>query len=288
MSTADPPATIPAGAPAKLASLGILSVEGPEARAFLQGQLSCDTVKLARGSWCWGGYLTPKGRVVATFVACAVGDERIDLIMDAKLVAATKKQLGRYLLRAKAKLEASAEPVAATLDGAFGGEPAFVAQLTPALALAIGVDAACDPVADAFVHALFAAEGMPWLCAELSEQLTAHMLSLDLAGGVDFAKGCYVGQEIVIRAHHRGAIKKRAYVVQGAGVAPPNGEQVMSPLHEGQVVGQVIYAAQVAEGFVAFASIRKDAAAAGVELGDGRAITALAPPYGLIDPKFEK
>ena len=75
---------------------------------------------------------------------------------------------------------------------------------------------------------------------------------------------------------------------QGAGVAPPNGEQVMSPLHEGQVVGQVIYAAQVAEGFVAFASIRKDAAAAGVELGDGRAITALAPPYGLIDPKFEK
>ena len=268
--------------------LGVLSVTGPEARSFLQGQLSCDTVKMANGGWSWGGYLTPKGRLISTFLALGVSDEQIDLVMDKALVDITQTHLRKYLLRANVRLIVSDEPVAIALDCGFSQEDIFSVKLTRSMTLAVGAVAGHSKAADTFMHSLFAAQGMPWLCVELTEQLTAHMISLDLAGGVDFDKGCYVGQEILIRSHHRGAIKKRGYVLEGGGQRPANGDEIMSNLHLGQACGQVVYSATVADGFVAFASIRKDAASASVELADGRTVRAIAPPYGLIDSKFEK
>ena len=57
-------------------------------------------------------------------------------------------------------------------------------------------------------------ENMPWLCPETSEQFIPQWLNLDLLGGISFTKGCYTGQEIVVRTHYLGEVKRRLFVVR--------------------------------------------------------------------------
>ena len=54
--------------------------------------------------------------------------------------------------------------------------------------------------------------GEPWLSKESSEQFIPQMINYELVGGVHFRKGCYPGQEIIVRAHHRGVVKRRMYL----------------------------------------------------------------------------
>ena len=270
--------------------------EGPETRHFLQGQLSCDTEKLENGHWCWGGYLTLKGRLVSTFVAIGLGDESIGLVMDKQLVEPLVKKLKMYQLRAKTKPSVSdlgvfpliddsqKEPDPKVQSNANGHEQLII--LGNGAALGIGGEAGSEDVAGCQLAC--AEAGMPWLSAPLLEKLTVHNISLDLAGGVDFDKGCYLGQEIVIRSHHRGMIKSRAYVVSGKGNVPERGMEILSEIHGGQVAGQFIYGASSNGTFTGLAALRKDAAKGQIELGDGRDIDASPPPYGLVDEKFEK
>lgn len=271
---------------------------GPESRKFLQGQLSCDTEKLAVGEWAWGGYLTLKGRLLSTFVAVALADDSIGLVMDKGLVPLTVKKLRMYQLRAKTKHEVDGRKLAGLVGDGFadaddkvirdahGAE--LVLPLGGGAALALGMDCGVDPSAKNAFVASCARAGMPWLTEALQEQLTVHMVSLDLAGGVDFEKGCYLGQEIVIRTHHRGQVKKRAFVATGDGEAPKPGTEVLSEVHGGQVAGQIVYSARENGGFCALAALRKDAVEGALELADGRDVAATAPPYGLVDEKFEK
>lgn len=277
-----------------LPHLRMLVFEGPQTRAFLQGQLSCDTVKLPVGAWVWGGYLTPKGRLLATFMTLAFAEDRIGLLMDKSLIPAVKTTLQRYLLRAKTKPKVDELLLWSAYLGASGlaagsvdcaAEEINVGCAGMSLHASTTADINSEKVADWWAHC--ARAGMPWFTESLQEQLTVHHASLDLIGGVDFDKGCYIGQEIVIRAHHRGAIKKRLYVVVGEGRTPAAGAELTSPLHGGQVVGNILYAAALEAGFIAAASIRKDASEQ-LALAGSATVTATAPPYGLIDPKFEQ
>ena len=278
--------------------LGMIVYEGPETRHFLQGQLSCDTEKLGNDEWTWGGYLTVKGRLLSTFVAIGLGDESVGLVMDRLLIPATLKKLRMYQLRANTKASEDSRRWSGLVGDKFtaaegkvdrnAGGADFVVPLGGGVALALEAGHAADAAADAAFQVACARQGLPWLTAQLQEQLTAHMISLDLAGGVDFEKGCYLGQEIVIRSHHRGLIKKRSFIVEGEGAAPERGAQVLSEVHGGQAAGQFIYGASENGGCCGLATLRKDAVEGTLELEDGRELSAKPPPYGLFDPKFEK
>lgn len=261
--------------------------EGPETRQFLQGQLSCDVQKIPVGGWTWGGYLTPKGRLLATFAAFALADDRIGLLMDKDLVDQALAKFRMYVLRAKTRPSVDDSPWAGGVGvGSIEGAEVSL-DLGGGVSMAMGVTADGDDGVRHELHAACAERGMPWLTGPLQDALTVHMLSLDLAGGVDFDKGCYVGQEIVVRAHHRGRIKRRAHVVAGSGEPPRKGAEILSGAHGGQVAGHVVYSGSRGGGFVGLAEMRKDAAGEGLELDDGRGLAASAPPYGLHDPKFE-
>ena len=281
-----------------LPQLGMLIFTGSEARHFLQGQLSCDTAKLAVGNWVWGGYLTTKGRLLTTFLTLGLADDRIGLVMDQSLLPLALDKFKMYVLRAKVQIEHATlswygrvddpdSPAAGTLSGS--GD-SWEAGLGANMSVGCGTSPAPEhnAAAEQAWHAGCAAAGMPWFGAVLQDKLTVHMVSLDLIGGVDFDKGCYIGQEIVIRSHHRGAIKRRAYLVNGAGLSPAPATALYSAVHGKQAAGQMLYAAAVGAGYRGLASVRKDAVVEGeLRLDDDRVLQVQEPPYGTIDPRFE-
>lgn len=271
---------------AALVEFGALELNGPATREFLQGQLSNDVLALADGAWSWGGYLNAKGRLLATFICFALGPERCMLLMRRGLLDPVLKKLRMYVLRAKTRPAVSELAVNASVGAPLEGQEAS-AELAPGLFFSLGPAQAIDQDGgnEALLRCVEA--GCPWLPPQLYEQATAHMLSLDLAGGVSLEKGCYIGQEIFIRAHHRGQAKKRAFIVAGAGKPPPPGTELLAEAHGGQVAGHVLYGARTRDGFAALATLRKDAAAQPVELADGREVRPAEPPYGLLDPQFE-
>ena len=159
-------------------------------------------------------------------------DERIGLVMERRLIPMTIKKLQMYRLRAQVQLSEDSQDwvgwqdsSVTQADGALTASPdgAYTFCLGGGLMLACATAGVDDEHSRAAWLATCAHQGLPWLTAPLQDRLTAHMVSLDLAGGIDFDKGCYVGQEIVIRSHHRGQIKKRAFVVTAPGTVPAEG-----------------------------------------------------------------
>ncbi len=87
-----------------LSVLGLIAVSGPEAETFLQGQLTNEVIGLSSGQSLLGSYCNPKGRVLSTFRLFKL-DETVYLQLPRTQVAATAQRLGKYLLRAKARIE---------------------------------------------------------------------------------------------------------------------------------------------------------------------------------------
>ena len=229
----------------RLPDLGVLSVAGPDARSFLQGQLSNDLRQLAPGTALYSGLHNAQGRVIALLQLAAVTDTEVLVILPAELSEKVARQLQRYVLRAKLQLrDASHElAVCATLQpGSAGVRPPLGPYQLPAPdTRAYGLwpleSDATPPAADAAAsdawHARNIAGGLPRITAATSEQFVAQMLNLDCIGAISFDKGCYTGQEIIARAHYRGHVKRRlqSFSTESATALEP-GQQVR--LHDGR------------------------------------------------------
>lgn len=227
---------------AKLTDDGLLLAAGEDARAFLHAQLTNDLEKLPPGEARFAGWCTAKGRLLATFlVVPTAGGYLLQLAAD--LVPAVSKRLAMFILRSKVKLT-DASP-AWTQYGVWGAEAAesLAALGCPLPARDLGVAESADAVvvrlaADRFLLLADAAlagrvgpttDAGGWRLADIragrarieaatQDQFVPQMVNLERAGGVDFRKGCYPGQEIVARAQYRGAVKRRMFRVRGDGL----------------------------------------------------------------------
>ena len=72
----------------------------------------------------------------------------------------------------------------------------------------------------------------------------AHDVGLDILEGIDFGKGCYVGQEVVSRMKHRGTARRRPVIVSG--IEAPAGSAVVAGTREAGTIGQVVEGRAVA------------------------------------------
>ncbi len=241
-----------------------LAVEGPDAAAFLQGQLTCDVPALGSDELGLAALLTPQGRVIAT-PWLARGTQGYALVLPAALAPAVHERLKRFVLRAKVTLALRA------LDRALGER----------LAARLSGDGAAGPAAfgpdERFALALVRA-GIPEIGVESSEQWIPQMLNLDLLGAVSFRKGCYTGQEIVARTQHLGRIKRRMFRLALDG-APP---AVKAPLSAGgDKAGEVVLAAPVPGGAECLAVISLERREQPLALADGRRCRLLPLPYAV-------
>lgn len=201
---------------------------GPDAQAFLQSQLTNDVDALAPGAWQWQGYCSAKGRLLATFALIRVAATEYVAVIHRSLGASISKRLAMYRLRSKLDIS-TPNDLAVRLHLA---NPAATTGTVATLALGNGrwmtVEASQDATPAATPATTNAADFMqrwalagitamqPEITAATSERFVPQMIGWDHVapgGGVSFEKGCYPGQEVVARAHYRGAVKRRIEVV---------------------------------------------------------------------------
>ena len=224
---------------AMLEDRGVVSVSGADASAFLQGLLTNDVERLAPGEARYAALLTPQGKILFDMIVVRARGREPSYLIDcaAAQAADLMKRLGFYKLRAKVLIadESATRAVAAfwgeeppsLTEGLVYADPrdprlGFRAIVAREIAAAIGSEHAGE------YEALRIAVGAPKGGADFAYgDAFPHDANFDLLHGVDFDKGCYVGQEVVSRMQHRGTARKRVARVKLAGPAPAPGTPVL-------------------------------------------------------------
>lgn len=197
----------------------ILRLSGPDTRDFLQGLVTNDVAKLEHGL-VYAALLTPQGKYIADFFLLADGADVL-LDVDGSLGDTLATRLGMYKLRA---------------DVTISEVPLHVHRGTDACP----PDGLSDPRADAmgwraYRDAPQTDDGTDWdalrvahLIPQTGIELTANTFPLEAGferlNGVDFRKGCYVGQEVTARMKHKTELRKGLARVKIDGQAPEGTE----------------------------------------------------------------
>jgi tRNA-modifying protein YgfZ len=227
--------------------LTAMRLVGPDAATFLQGYLTCDTKALEPARALLGACCNIKGRVVAdATVLLTQGNPT--LVMHASLREPVIASLRKYLAFCRSKFsEAESAPIllgivnppadmelpsqaltVAPFRGghavALPGDVPRVLLLLPleiATALWLEFDARAQTADAAIWDLLDVRAGIAHVCAATSETFLPQMLDYDQLGAVSFTKGCYLGQEIVARAQHRGRPKRHLHRLNWRGEPAP-------------------------------------------------------------------
>jgi folate-binding protein YgfZ len=218
---------------AHLESRAVIAVTGPDARSFLNGLLSQEIETLATGELRFAGLLTPQGRLLYDLFAAGVEDG-ILLDVAAEHREAIVLRLTMYKLRAKVEIAASDRKVFAVWPAMGEG---FADPRLPGLGARIYSDALpTTATADDYdAHRL--ALGAPGPADWGTDKTYPIEADFDLLAGIDFKKGCFVGQETTSRMKRRGTIKNRMLPIVFDGPAPAFGTEVLAgDLRAGEVL----------------------------------------------------
>jgi folate-binding protein YgfZ len=300
-------------------ALGVLQVQGEEMNSFLQGQLTNDIDKLEDGHAQWTGFCSPKGRLLATFLAVREGDT-IWLLLNRELAAPIAKRLSMYVMRAKVTVKDNS---ASTLVFGITGDAGASALGSAGLIAAQSMQAAGNPLTIGLPPVTVSDKSMPrflvlcgqdqisatfssltgdlpqrssqhWRATEvisgiarvsapIQESFVPQMINFELIGGVDFEKGCFTGQEVVARSQHLGKMNRRMYLANTSSTPAP-GDDVLDG--QGKATGTVVASAPAAavgvdaQSVVLFES-RTDAEQLEV---NGEPLTAMPLPYEIPVP----
>ena len=231
---------------ALLPDRGVVKVAGDDARRFLNGLASNDIGKVAPGTARFAALLTPQGKIIVDFIAAeAEPDDGGGFFLDCPraLAGMLVEKLNFYKLRAKIAVEdlSAALGVMAVWDGAglsdFGLSyadprlPALGARtiLPPYLATEAAADLGATLTDAEAYDAQRIALGVPRGGMDFAYGDTfPHEADMDQLAGVDFDKGCYVGQEVVSRVEHRSNARSRVLPIAYDEASPMPGMPVMA------------------------------------------------------------
>ena len=274
----------------------VIAVGGDDRVGFLQGLISNDTTKATPGHAVWAALLTPQGRFLNDMfvVDASPGGDAGTLLLETERerAAALVKKLSLYKLRSKVTVEdrSAALDVAVVFGAAAGnalpidGTIAFVDPRLEGLGvrvLAPAGQAATLLAARGFVEtsvdayeALRLEAGVPDGSRDLKVEKALLLESgFDELNGVDWKKGCYMGQELTARTKYRGLVKKRLFPVEVEGVLPPSGTSIHL---DGEEVGEL----RSGSGRRALALLQIEAArGAGTLMADGIRVTPVIPTW---------
>lgn len=180
----------------------IYSISGPDRIDFLQGLITNDARRLSQGP-VYAALLSPQGKYLADFLLIPRGDEVL-LDIAAPLAEATVRRLSMYKLRA----DVAIAPTALKLRRGTGPAPegAVADPRHPALGWRLYGPDDGDDGTD--WDALRVAHCIPESGAELTPDTYILEAGFERLNGVDFRKGCYVGQEVTARMKHKTELKK--------------------------------------------------------------------------------
>ncbi len=301
-----------------LTHIGLLEVSGADAMNFLQGQVTNDVNLLTGNNAHFSGYCSPKGRLLALFLAFKHYDH-VHLQLNRALLEPIMKRLKMYVMRSKVDIKDVSESIIkfgingpnahellsplftqiptqdyelVSLDnGAILKLPTIACHArfqvftdsinAPLLFDALKAD--CQLVGKPCWDWLDIQSGMPDVMPKTQEQFVPQMLNLDILNGINFKKGCYTGQEIVARTHYLGKVKRRTYLATiSSNIAPIEGDKILDNANSD--VGQVVRVAPNQSGtFDALLELRIEAKQAGNLTWNNAAIEIKPLPYPLDD-----
>ena len=268
----------------------VIRVGGGDARKFLQGLITNDIGKAQGTGAIHAGLLSPQGKILFDFFVVDGGD---GFLIDVARVKAGElvKRLAFYRLRAQ--VEIGEEPSLA-VAAAWGGTPRApegaivfgdprLAELGFRMLVHAGTspsDLGCAAASEDDYHDLRIALGVPEGGRDYQfGDAFPHEALFDQLNGVDFGKGCYVGQEVVSRMEHRGTARKRIVPVEGEAPLPSPGASIVAG---GLPIGDL----GSVSGNTGLALIRLDRA--GEVLGAGNAIEVGGVKIALRQPRFAR
>ncbi len=238
---------------AYLETRGVIRIAGDDARTFLQGLISNDVDKVSESRAVYAAFLTPQGKYLFDFFVAQGPDGPNDLLLDCEASRFDDflKRLKLYKLRAKVTLsDARTELKVAAIFDEDAADTLGLAKDAGAAATLGGGVAFVDPrLADAGVRVILPAgsNALDELTQATTDDYDRHRLALGLPdgsadievekatllesgfedlNGVDFNKGCYMGQELTARTKYRGLVKKRLMPVTLDGPLPAPGTEI--------------------------------------------------------------
>jgi len=234
---------------ALLPDRGVIKVIGDDARKFLHGLVTADVLGVAPGTARFCALLTPQGKIIADFFVTQAPQAEVGgffLDIPRALAATLLGRLNLYTLLAKVLIEDLTEILGvlavwdaqeATKDSTTKQGLTYADPRLPTLgfrvliashraaAMASELGAALASVEDYEAHRI--ALGVPAGGLDFAYgDAFPHEADMDQLGGIDFAKGCYVGQEVVSRIEHRGIARTRAVALRYEGATPPSGASI--------------------------------------------------------------
>jgi hypothetical protein len=284
---------------ALLPDRGVVKVAGDDARGFLNGLVTNDMAGVAPGKPRFGALLTPQGKIIVDFiVAEAPTGDGGGFFLDCPraLVSTLVEKLNFYKLRAKVICEDLSDVlgVMALWDGSADSEyglsypdprlPALGSRivLPPHLAKEAAADLRATLVgADAYeTHRIMLGVPRGGLDFIYGDTFT-HEADMDQLNGVDFDKGCYVGQEVVSRVEHRASARSRVVAIAYDEFAPSSGLPIMAGSKQIGTLGSTARG----HGLALMRLDRiEDALAAGTQLqAGGITIRAVKPAWATFD-----
>lgn len=267
-------------------SRSVLTVAGEDRAAFLQGLISNDTARISASQAIYAAFLTPQGKYLYDFsIAAASDDASGSYFLDVEAARRTDllKRLSMYRLRSKVSLaDASADWSVAVIYGA-DALAALGLPVDPGAAKALGTgiiftdprlpalgaraflptaqadallrDAGLTPGDIANYDRLRLSLGVPESDRDLIPDKSILLESgFDELHGVDWQKGCYMGQELTARTKYRGLVRKRLLPVAITGPAPAPGTVIMAGEKEAGEMRSV-----AADGSIGLAMVRLEA-----------------------------
>jgi tRNA-modifying protein YgfZ len=227
--------------------LGLILVNGADARDFLQNQLSHDIDLIDESRYQLSSYSTPKGRLVGIFRVIRITNGYL-LVTTRAMVLPLLERLVRYVVQAEVTLadasdyfarmmvqsdqmEVFAHPLLPQVPGEVMQNDSVISlQLEPLgeqrryLLMCLSADEAIE-LWQGFAQALAIAgsrsmrlseikAGIPSIYPQTSEEFVLQMANLGALDGVSFKKGCYPGQEIVARMQYLGKLKRRMFMAR--------------------------------------------------------------------------
>lgn len=297
-----------------LSQYQLLSVVGPDASKFLQGQTSCDWRKVDDQHASYGSHCNIKGRVMCSFLGFMPGDDNIQLRLRSDITDGSAEIFKKYIVFSKATLSQNSEQLiglgisgsqartnlaealgdlpeapmqSRPINGGSliqlpGSEERFECWLSPTQATALWDKlAGPDTVSDSeHWERQNIAAGIAEVCAASQDEFIPQLLNYPQIGAVSFTKGCYTGQEIVARMQYRGKQKRRLVLAELASTAPATGSDLFQG-ENSQAIGQLVSAVNTEQGCELLAVMTHEAADSGqVHLqGDSNTLQINPLPY---------
>ena len=232
------------------AARGYIKLSGPDRSKFLQGQVTCDMDSLSPSNSIEGAHCTPKGRMVFLFTAHCDEDGSIILETHPSIIDSALASLKKYGVFFKTEIT--------DISDSYSNSQPSLSDLERLRA------------------------GKAEVVSETVEMFIPQMLNLDALGYISFKKGCYTGQEIIARAHYRGAVKRRMHhLALSTEIVPKPGDDIKDS--QGKSIGNIASALKVDDAKIEILAVLNDkfSDAAEMQIGDQAltAITHLPLPY---------